>query len=195
MTGTTWDVLDTAYEALRQVVPAVTPEGWGRPTPCTQWNATQVLQHAAGDQIAWASAFSETPPPDQNPFEPSGTLQDVPEAVVKAALEVGARAWAGVAKDATEVRTPIPPVPVLPAATAAAVCALDAAVHAWDIAVATGQRSPLTPALAAVLLAAAPAVADPLRGWAYADALTPAEDDDEVARLLRYLGRDPGWSA
>lgn len=115
-------------------------------------------QHAAGDQIAWASAFSETPPPDENPFEPSGTLQDVPEAVVRAALEVGARAWAGVTKDATEVRTPIPPVPVLPAATAAAVCALDAAVHAWDIAVATGQRSPLTPALAAVLLAAAPAV-------------------------------------
>jgi hypothetical protein len=84
---------------------------------------------------------------------------------------------------------------VLPATTAAAVCALDAAVHAWDIAVATSQRSPLTPALAAVLLAAAPAVADPLRGWAYADALTPTEDDDEVARLLRYLGRDPGWSA
>jgi hypothetical protein len=46
-----------------------------------------------------------------------------------------------------------------------------------------------------VLLTAAPAVADPLRGWAYADAPAPAEDDDEVARLLRYLGRDPGWSA
>jgi hypothetical protein len=69
--------------------------------------------------------------------EPSGTLQDTPEAVVKAALEAGARAWAGVAKNATEVHTPIPPVPVLPAATAAAACALD----------------------------------------------------------LRYLGRDPGWSA
>ena len=46
-----------------------------------------------------------------------------------------------------------------------------------------------------VLLAVAPAVADPLRGWAYAGALTPPEDDDEAARLLRYLGRDPGWSA
>jgi hypothetical protein len=84
---------------------------------------------------------------------------------------------------------------VLPASTAAAACALDAAVHAWDIAVATGHPSPLTPALATALLTAAPAVADPLRGWAYADALTPADEDDEVARLLRYLGRDPGWSA
>jgi uncharacterized protein (TIGR03086 family) len=195
MTDTTWTVLDTGYEILRKVVAAVAPQDWGRPTPCAQWNATQVLQHAAGDQIAWASAFSDTAPPHANPFEPSGTLDDSPEAVVEAALEVAARAWAGVAKDASEVRTPIPPVPVLPAETAAAACALDAAVHAWDIAVATGQPSPLTPAIAAVLLIAAPAVADPLRGWAYADALSPAEDDDDADRLLRYLGRDPGWTA
>jgi hypothetical protein len=44
--------------------------------------------------------------------------------------------------------TPFPPVPQLPAQLAAAACALDAAVHAWDIAVATGQPSPLTAELA-----------------------------------------------
>ncbi|MGI5151672.1 hypothetical protein ACQEVC_35830 [Plantactinospora sp. CA-294935] len=37
---------------------------------------------------------------------------------------------------------------VMVTALAAAACALDAAVHAWDIAVVTGQPTPLTVALA-----------------------------------------------
>lgn len=45
--------------------------------------------------------------------------------------------------------------------------ALDAAVHAWDIAVATGQPSPLTPSLALTLRPVANALANPLRGYAY----------------------------
>jgi uncharacterized protein (TIGR03086 family) len=193
--SSTWDVLDTAHEALRKVVDDVPAPDWGLPTPCAEWNVTQVLQHAAGDQVAWASAVADVPPPGENPFEPSGKLDEAPDDVVAAALEISARAWATVAKNAGEARTPIPPVPMLPVQTAAAACALDAAVHAWDIAVATGQPSPLSPALAAVLMTAASAVAEPLRGWAYADALEPAAGDDAVAQLLRYLGRDPAWTA
>lgn len=93
------------------------------------------------------------------------------------------------------------PVPVPPgklaAPVGAAACALDAAVHAWDIAVATGQPSPLTPGLARELLAAARQIVEPLRAFgAYAPALPAQEgdDDDDVAALLRYLGRRPDWT-
>src|SRR5262249_8682866 len=48
--------------------------------------------------------------------------------------------------------TPLPPHAPLPAATAAGAAALDAGVHAWDIAAATGQPSPLDDDLAAQLL-------------------------------------------
>ena len=87
-----------------------------------------------------------------------------------------------------------------PAPIAAGACALDAAVHAWDIAAALGRPGFLPAELAARLLPAARAVVEPLRAYgAYAAALSPrpaeAGDDDAAAELLRYLGRDPQWSA
>jgi hypothetical protein len=54
----------------------------------------------------------------------------------------------------------------------------------------------LPDALAGQLIAAARAVVEPLRAYgAYAAALPPQPGDDAAAELLRYLGRDPRWSA
>ncbi|NUR84459.1 MAG: TIGR03086 family protein, partial [Nonomuraea sp.] len=110
-------------------------------------------------------------------------------------LRRSAAAWAAVDRDADQVPTPVPPNSMTPWAGSTA-CALDAAVHAWDIAVATGQPSPLTPELAGPLLRVAKEIVDPLRPWgAYAEALQEDGSGDEVAALLRYLGRDPRWTA
>ncbi|MEU4222222.1 TIGR03086 family protein, partial [Actinoplanes sp. NPDC026623] len=73
--------------------------------------------------------------------------------------------------------------------------ALDAAVHAWDIAVATGRPSPLDEDLAAGLLPVAHAIVEPLRRYGvYAAALEPSGAEGAPAQLLRYLGRDPHWT-
>lgn len=112
-----------------------------------------------------------------------------------AAALAAATVWEQIDATAEAVPTPLPPVPTLPAELAAAACALDAAVHAWDVAVATGQGSPLRPELAAQLMPAARLVAEPLRGFAYAPPLPDQPSDDDAARLLRYLGRDPNWTA
>jgi len=62
--------------------------------------------------------------------------------------------------------------------------------------VATGQPSPLTPAMAAVLHAVARQIVEPLRAYgACAPAFDPQPGDDEGAALLRYLGRTPDWAA
>ncbi|GAA1027117.1 hypothetical protein GCM10009557_07200 [Virgisporangium ochraceum] len=58
-----------------------------------------------------------------------------------------------------------------------------------------GQPSPLAAELAGQLMPAARATAEPLRGFAYAPALPEQEDDDAAAALLRYLGRDPHFTA
>ncbi len=75
----------------------------------------------------------------------------------------------------------------------------DAAVHAWDIALATGRPSPLTPELARLLLRIAREIreiVEPLRPrGAYVAALAPEQGDTDVAVLLRHLGRDPRWIA
>jgi hypothetical protein len=79
-------------------------------------------------------------------------------------------------------------------ADAAGAAALDAAIHAWDMAVATGQGSPLTPDLARALTPVAKSIVEPLRQYGVyaAEAETPAGADDAAA-LLCYLGRSPAW--
>jgi uncharacterized protein (TIGR03086 family) len=187
-------VLTEALDLLRSAGTA-SADDLGAATPCSQWTVLQVLQHAAGDQLAWAAALGTGSGPAENPFEPSGKLDGNPEDLLAPALAAAATAWAGVAAEAGQVPTPLPQG-AMPAATAAAACALDAAVHAWDIAVGLGRPSPLTAELAARLLPAARAIVEPLRAYgAYAPARTAEPGDDAAAELLRYLGRDPGWSA
>ncbi|MFE2171262.1 TIGR03086 family metal-binding protein [Streptomyces sp. NPDC059447] len=195
MTVSKWDLLDQAHAALRATVVAVPADGWDLPTPCEQWNVTQVLRHAAGDQLAYASRLTGGPGPAEDPFAPSGALTTAPAALLEPALAAAAEAFAGVAPGTAEVAVPLPPFTVS-AETAVGAAALDAAVHAWDIAVATGQPSPLAADLARALRPAAEALAEPLRGFAYGPALpgAPAPEADPAGSLLAYLGRDPGWA-
>jgi uncharacterized protein (TIGR03086 family) len=195
MSEYTWKVLDDAHHALRTVGAGVPADGWAKPTPCEKWNVTQVLQHAAGDQLGYAAFLTGGTGPAEDPFAPSGRLDGDPVAFADAALRSSAAAFAAVAPDAEAVPTPLPQG-ALPAPVAAGACALDAAVHAWDIAVATGQPSPLTPALAGALMPVATALVEPLRQWgAYAAIVPAAAGDGDVEALLRYLGRRPDWSA
>ncbi|WP_067457468.1 TIGR03086 family metal-binding protein [Actinomadura macra] len=193
ITTSGWNVLDTAHEALRTTVRGVPADGWTRPTPCSEWNVTQVVQHAAGDQLAFAAAITGEPGPDFNPFAPSGTIAGEPGAFLEPMLSACAAAWATIGEDAETVPVPVPPN-ALPPRIGAGAAALDAGVHAWDIAVATGQPSPLTPDLARELLTVAKEIVEPLRQYgAYAAAIEG--DGDDVTALLHFLGRDPRWTA
>ena len=192
ITLTGWNVLDEARAMLRAAVARVPADGWQRPTPCEEWNVTQVLQHAALDQLVWGAAVSGTEMPGENPFAPSGQLGAEPPAYAEAALEASAPAWTAIGGAAETVPTPLPAGPMAPA-DAAGAAALDAAIHAWDIAVATGQGSPLTPELARALTPVARSIVEPLRQYgAYAQALEPDPGADDAAALLCYLGRRPG---
>ncbi|MFI6818553.1 TIGR03086 family metal-binding protein [Nonomuraea sp. NPDC050328] len=192
--NTPWTVLTAAHEALRTAVQGVPADAWDRPTPCDQWTVTQVLQHAAGDQLGFAAFITGGPGPEENPFAPSGRIDGSPADLAENSMRASAAAWATIAPDAAEVPVPVPPNK-LPAEVGAAACALDAAVHAWDIAVATGQPSPLTSELARGLQPAL-AIVEPLRAYgAYATALEEQPGDDDAAKLLRFLGRRPDWTA
>jgi uncharacterized protein (TIGR03086 family) len=193
MTDARWMVLDEAHQALRTVVAGVSPDDWRRPTPCTLWNVTQVLQHAAGDQLGYASKLTGGPGPDYDPFAPSGTLDVSPAELLDPALTRSADAFSSVDPSAPEVLVPVPPF-ALPAKLAVEAAALDAAIHAWDIAAATGQPSPLTPSLARALRPVADALVEPLRGFAYGPPIAPTVGADEPSSLLNYLGRRADWT-
>lgn len=190
---TGWTVLDASYQAPRDVVGKVEEDAWTRPTPCANWTVAQVLQHAVGDQLAYASFLTGSPLPTWDPFAPSGTLTEPPAAFLKTALDASAAAWAAV-EGGVDVPTPLPQG-TMPAQRGAGACALDAAIHAWDIAMATDQPSPLTDDLAKPLMEVALTIVEPLRTYgAYAAALPPEAGDDDTATLLRYLGRRPTWA-
>ena len=199
MTDQTPTIIAESLDLLRAAAAAITDADLKAATPCAQWTVTQVLQHAAGDQLAWAAALGTGAGPAENPFTPSGLLEGSISDLLEPALATARTAWAGVRGDDDAVPTPLPQGP-LPAPIAAGACALDAAVHAWDIAAALGRHPEHRPgflpsSLARQLLPAARAVVEPLRPFAYAAALPPQPGDDDAARLLRYLGRDPHWQA
>jgi uncharacterized protein (TIGR03086 family) len=190
-----WPVLAAAHAALRAVAAGLTADDLRLPTPCEQWSVAQVLQHAAGDQRAYAAAITGQDGPTENPFAPSGALESSPLELVESAIAASAGAFAAVAADAETVASPLPQGALAPRFVVG-YCALDAAVHAWDIAAATGRPSPLTAGLAKDLMAAATELTEPLRNWGAYAAVVPAQPgDDDVAALLRYLGRDPEWRA
>jgi uncharacterized protein (TIGR03086 family) len=194
ITLTGWAVLDEARTMLRTAAAGVPADGWELPTPCSAWTVTQVLQHAALDQEAWGAMVGGTQMPGENPFEPSGRLGTEPLAYADHALAASGPAWTAIG-DAGQVPTPLPQGPMAPA-DAAGAAALDAGIHAWDIAMATGQGSPLTSELARSLAPIAKNIVEPLRGYgAYAQALDAAPGADDAAVLLCYLGRPPDWNS
>jgi len=198
-THTGWIVLDQSLDALQSVTSRVTAAQWTLPTPCREWTARQVLEHAAGDQLAWAATVGRASQPSYNPFAPSGHEDGSAADLLTEAVSAATVAWSELPSDVSSrpesVPTPLPQGALAPEIAAAA-CALDAAVHAWDIAMATGQPSPLSDELAGGLRAAAEATVEPLRQYGmYAAIVDGPASDGAAASLLRYLGRDPRWSA
>ena len=194
MPETSWNVITESLDLLAAAAAMINDSNQKAPSPCTEWTVTQVLQHAAGDQLAWAAALGVGSGPADNPFAPSGHLESSASVVLGPSLAAARTAWAGIDRDDDAVPTPLPQGE-LPAPVAAAACALDAAIHAWDIAAALGQPGFLSDDLATQLLPAR-TIIEPLRQFGvYAAALAPQPADGPAAELLRYLGRDPQWQA
>jgi uncharacterized protein (TIGR03086 family) len=187
------ELLTRAHSYLLEVAASVPEGAWGAPTPCSEWTVRQVLNHARLDQQAYGAAISGAGWPDSDPFQPADAPAADAQALEKALREV-ADTYARLPADAQEVATPLGP---LPPRLAAAAGAMDAAVHAWDIAVATGQDAPLEEELADGIWLAAERLADHLRDafGVFAAAREVPAGAGRSQALLAFLGRDPHWTA
>jgi uncharacterized protein (TIGR03086 family) len=186
------EVLVRSHAYLREVVAAVPDTAWAAPTPCSEWTVRQVLNHARIDQQAYGLVLTGGRP-DSDPFHPTDALAGDPVAELDRVLRMVADAYADLPADAEQVPTPLGPMP-LP--FAAATAAMDAAVHAWDIAAATGQNRPLSTDLAGGIWPAAERIVDQLRDAyrVFAPAREVAKGYDRSETLLAFLGRDPHWT-
>ncbi|GLX19338.1 MULTISPECIES: TIGR03086 family metal-binding protein [Streptomyces] len=191
MTVDGFKLLADAHDYLLTAVRGVPAGAWGDPTPCSEWTVAQVLNHARLDQQALVMQITGTAPAG-DPFEPADATAEDPVAELEAVLEAAVAAWES-GRDAESVPTPMGP---MPAGLGTAAAALDAAVHAWDIARATGQDLPLTEETAAGLEDIASRIVDFVRDsfGKYAPALAVAEGANRAERLLAFTGRDPHWT-
>ncbi|MFB0631270.1 TIGR03086 family metal-binding protein [Streptomyces sp. AB3(2024)] len=184
-------LLADAHDYLLAAVRGVPAGEWGNATPCERWTVRQVLNHARLDQQALVMQIRDVAPAG-DPFEPADATAGDPVAELTAVLKEAAAAWES-GRDAASVPTPMGP---MPANLGTAAAALDAAIHAWDIAVATGQDLPLTEEMAEALEDIASKTVDFVRDsfGKYASPVAVPEGASRAERLLAFTGRDPHWS-
>ncbi|MCF2525852.1 TIGR03086 family metal-binding protein [Yinghuangia soli] len=185
-------LLADAHSYLRTAVAGVAPDAWGDPTPCTEWTVRQVLNHARLDQQALVMQIDPASTPTSDPFSPEDALAADHVAELDAVFAAATAAWES-GRDAESVPTPMGP---MPANLGTAAAALDAAIHAWDIAVATGQDLPLSDELAVGLEEISARIVEFIRQsfGKYGPVVEVPDNASPAEKLLAFTGRDPKWT-
>ena len=169
-----------------EVVAGVRPEQWDAPAPVPGWRARDVVRHL----VEWFPALTHDLPvgPARGP--------DVDDDPV-AAWEVFAHSVQALLDDPrTAALVPTNPnfgrVPLDQAVSR--FFTADVFMHTWDLARATGQDDRLDPERCAALLAGMEPLDALLRqSGQYGPRVDVPEDADVQARMLGFIGRDPGW--
>lgn len=189
------DHADHMAGAVALVVAAIRgadPARFDDPTPCSDYTVRALVDHvASGLQLALDAArregreWSDGPSPVLAGREEGEWAQAcATTGAAVAAAWADPSAWEG---GSTMATTP------MPAAMIGSLMTAEFAVHAWDVAVATGQRLDVPPALGEAVLAATLGVAEMGRdgGW-YGPEVPVGPDASAFERALGAAGRDPG---
>ena len=176
----------------RRTVESVGPEDWDAPTPCSEWNVRDLVNHVVGED-RWTGPLME-----------SRAIADVGDALDGDLLGDDPKASARTAADEAEaaVAKHLPADPVVhlsygdeKATEYVAQLVADHLIHSWDLAAAVDADRELDPTLV-----------DEVGRWfadreeMYRSGGVVAERPDVPAdtpqdRLLVAGGRDPHWSA
>ncbi len=177
--------LELAFANTGRLIAGVRADQWEVGTPCEKWDVRQVVNHVTSVvQMFGAAAAGDSAPP-----RPTDTdvLGDAPAATFGESAAATLAAWRGRDSFDGDVILPLGPVP---ARNAIGINLVDACVHGWDIAIATGQHPDLDPEACALALAASEQLLPTVgRRDRFAEAV-PVPDGAPVAdRLVAYLGR------
>jgi len=159
---------------------------WDAPSPVAGWVARDVVRHL----VEWPRAFlsgsgyADLPPGPPVDLDPVGAWRAHTDAV-QALLDDPASG--AVVDDPHLGSMPLDQLISM-------IYTADVFMHTWDLARATGQDDTLDPERCATMLAGMEQMEDAIRGSGhYGPRFPVAEDADVQARLLGFIGRDPGW--
>lgn len=174
----------TGASILRSVANRVPDGAWDRGSCCSGWDARGVAAHISHGLSTVASLAAGDPPP----AEPSdgGRSGDDPAVTVTDAVDRAIEALDQ--PDSLDRPTPMGGMDV---DRFLALVAVDALVHAWDIADATGIAHGIDGATARRALDSLQPMADQMRGAGRFDDAVETDSDDPVDRLVAFTGRRP----
>ena len=179
----------SALEATREVVAGIRDDQWHLATPCDDWDVRVLLNHVVAGNW-WATRLGAGATIEEVGAEYDGdVLSPSPLGEYHESAVAAARTFD--APGALEAPCAVSYGPV-PGSVYAGHRFLDVLVHGWDLAVATGQPSPMSPELVDACWTVLEPQLDLLRasGMFGTEQPVPA-DADPTTRLLLNLGRTP----
>jgi uncharacterized protein (TIGR03086 family) len=179
------DVLERALDQTGRLIDGILPDQQAHlPTPCGAWDVRALVNHIVYDVHVFVSMLTGDPrgAPDADLVD-----DDWPGAYRAAAATLLAT-WHGQDLGRT-LRLPFGELPVT---WAIGQHVADLAVHAWDVAQATGQSTELDPLVGQAALDWGRANLKPeYRGSAFGPEVAVAVDAPLYARLAAFFGRAP----
>ncbi len=184
--------LTEAADAAARVVSGVSPDQFDGPTPCTDWDVRALMNHL----ILWTSYSLERRAHGESVADELMNTDFAAAADFavryREQLDRALAAWADPA--AWERKLDVMGTP-MEAADVAAMNLMDMVLHAWDLAVATGQAYALPDATARVVASAVEANAELFRQYqGFAEPIVVPPDASALDQALAASGRHPRWA-
>ncbi len=186
------DLHRAGVEFARSVVAGIGDDQWDLPTPCTDWNVRDLVNHLVSEDLWVPELMAGKTIDDVGDRFTGDVIGDDPVAAQHASSGAAQEAFDGGSLDQI-VHLSFGDVP------ARILCvqrASDLVVHGWDVAAATGQDADVDPAVTDALYAInEPMITPEVRQMGiFGPAVEVGEDASSLDRLVAFLGRDPEFS-
>lgn len=176
-----------AMDRTLRYVDGVRPHQWGDPTPNTEWNVRDVINHLTYENLWAGELFAGRTIEEVGDRFEGDLLGDDPPAAYRRSVEIARDAVARPGAMESTVHLSFGDVPGTEYARQLFV---DTLVHGWDIAKGSGQDTRLDPELVRASLPIAEDLARQFRDTGvYGEELPTPPDAELQVRLLAVLGR------
>lgn len=152
---------------------AVREDQWELPTPCSEWNVRQLVDHAVDAQARYSGMLGVSPATqDWSDIRPAISAQFALPAMLEMSVEV-------------------PRLGPLSASQIVEICVNDLLIHTWDLARSIGADEMIPEPLAAACLSWLQAISEQgLRAGRYADIKPSGDGAAMQAQMLALAGRE-----
>ena len=173
---------------MGDLIDRIAADQWTAPTPCTEWNVRDLVNHLVGMNLVFVAMFEESPMPERGAdrlgADPAGAYHRSAAALLAAAagpgvLERSQATQVGVATGAERLQWRI----------------VDLLAHGWDLGQATGLVAELPDDLVeqALTFVRAQLPSQP-RAGRFADPQPIRDNAPAIDRLAAFTGRPVPWA-